>query len=271
MMKTTKNILIALVAGYAFLTLAVYLLQRDLVFAPSLQRVLPHDVGLFGVEEVTLITSDQQRLFSWYGRAKPSQPTILFFHGNGGGVSSRRGKIRQLMDKGYGVFVVGYPGYGGSEGNPSEDSFIDAAKMSFSYLLDAGIEASEIVIYGASLGSAVAVQLAAKHVARALVLEAPMSSIREIAQSQYPFLPVKLLLKDPFLTVDFIGRVHFPLLIVHGTADAVIPISSGQKLFELANEPKVFHAVKDAGHNNLYDFHLVDILHTFLESPPSSR
>ncbi len=98
-----------------------------------------------------------------------------------------------------------------------------------------------------------------------------MSSIREIAQSQYPFLPVKLLLKDPFLTVDFIGRVHFPLLIVHGTADAVIPISSGQKLFELANEPKVFHAVKDAGHNNLYDFHLADILHTFLESPPNSR
>jgi len=246
--------------------LAVYLLQRDLMFGPSQQRVLPADVGLIGVEEVTLITSDQQRLFSWYGRAKPSQPTILFFHGNGGSVSSRRGKILQIMDKGYGVFMVGYPGYGGSEGSPSEDTFIDAAKLSFSYLIDAGIVPSDIVIYGSSLGTAVAVQLAAEHVARALVLEAPMSSVLEIAQSQYPYLPVELLLKDSFMTVDFIGRVHFPLLVVHGTADAVIPISSGQKLFEMANEPKVFHPVKDAGHNNLYDFHLVDILHNFLES-----
>ncbi len=266
MMKATKNILLTLVAGYALLTLAVYLLQRDLVFAPSLQRVFPQDVGLIGVEEVTLITSAQQRLFSWFGRAKPSQPTILFFHGNGGSVSGRRGKIQQLMDKGYGVFMVGYPGYGGSEGSPSEDTFIDAAKLSLRYLLDTGIEASDIVIYGSSLGTAVAVQLAAEHVARALVLEAPMSSVREIAQSQYPFLPVELLLKDPFLTVDYIARVQLPLLVVHGTADTVIPISSGRKLFEMANEPKIFHAVQDAGHNNLYDFHLVDILHTFLES-----
>lgn len=245
-------------------------MQRDLMFIPSAERVLPHDIGLDEVDEITLETPDGQRLYSWYGHAKSKLPTILFFHGNSRGVSNRRGKIRQIMAKGYGVFMLGYPGYGGSEGAPSESAFIQAAELSYQHLRASGIARGDIVIYGESLGTAVAVQLAAKQQARALILEAPMSSIREIAQSQYPYLPVELLLKDPFLSIDFIGDVKMPILFIHGTDDGAIPISSGRKLFEAANHPKIFHAVEGAGHNNLYDFPVFDVVHSFITDQVSA-
>lgn len=266
-MKIVKILLFLIIGVYLSAVVAVYVMQRDLMFAPSVERVLPHDVGMNDIEEVTLTTSADEKLYSWYAHAKPEEPTLLFFHGNSRGVSHRLEKFQQFMELGYGVFMLGYPGYGGSEGSPSEEAFIDAAHLSFNYLRDSGIGASDIVIYGESLGTSVAVQLASKEESKAVVLEAPMSSIREIAQMQYPYLPVGMLLKDPFLTIEYIADVDMPLLVIHGSEDEAIPISSGQKLFELANEPKIFHTVEGAGHNNLSDYQLATIVHSFLEAP----
>ena len=120
------------------------------------------------------------------------------------------------------------------------------------------------------MGSAVAAQLAAAVEARALVLEAPMSSVQEIAQSQYPYMPVRQLLKDPFLSIEFIGDIKMPILFVHGTDDEVIPIDSGRRLFEAANHPKFFHAINGAGHNNLHDFDTFELVHAFIENQYSS-
>ena len=133
-MKTTTTVLATFVGIYVSVTAVVYVMQRDLVFAPSTERVLPLDVGLDSVDEVTLETADGSQLYSWYGRAKPNHATILFFHGNGQAVSNRQGKIRRIMAKGYGIFVLGYPGYGGSEGSPSESAFIEAARLAYRYL-----------------------------------------------------------------------------------------------------------------------------------------
>ena len=263
-MRITKIVLLTLVGIYLAVIAAVFFMQRDLMFAPSNERVMPEEVGLDKVSEVTLETTDGLQLYSWYGRGKPSHPTILFFHGNSRGVSNRQEKIRHFMDKGYGIFLLGYPGYGGSEGSPSESAFIEAAELAYNHLRALNISDSDIIIYGESLGSAVAVQLAAKTQASALVLEAPMSSIQEIAQLQYPYLPIAMLLKDPFLSIDFISDVKMPILFVHGTEDEAIPMDSGRRLFEAANHPKLFHAVDGAGHNNLYDFNTIDVVHSFI-------
>lgn len=263
------KIAFAVTAGlYCIACLALYLFQRDLVFGPHTERVSPENRGLQKVEEVTLWAATGSALYSWYAKARPGKLTILYLHGNGGSVSTRADRYPQFAARGYGVFMLGYPGYGGSEGEPSEQAFVDAAKVAYQYLRESSLEPENIVLFGESLGSSVAVQLAATVPARALVLAAPMNSIREIAEQQYPFVPLKLLLKDPFLTYQHIGAVDMPLLVIHGSADEAIPVDSGRRLYEQANQPKTFQLVEGAGHNNLFDFALVDLLEKYLTGLP---
>jgi len=266
MLRILRNASIAAAGIYLLMLVTLYVAQRNLVFSTSAERILPADIGVQNVEEVTLRTEAGDALYSWYGRAKSTQPTILYLHGNGGSVSTRKDKYRQLMEKGYGLFMLGYPGYGGSDGAPSEESFIAAAHLAHRYLqTELTIDPTDIVIFGESLGSAVAIQLAAKKPAKALVLSAPMSSIREIAENQYPFFPLRWLLKDPFLSIDHIVSVNMPLLVFHGSADTAIPITSGRKLFSRANHPKTFHTIEGGEHNNLFDYPLVEMLQVYLK------
>lgn len=262
-------VLLGIVLGlYLALLSALFFMQRGLVFAADTTHVLPSQVGLDGVAEIALETEDGHRLYCWHARAKEGKPTVLFFHGNGANVASREGKLRPLVALGYGVFLVGYPGYGGSDGSPSEPAFIEAAHLAYHRLTSLGARPGDIVIYGESMGSAVAVQLAAASPARALVLEAPMSSVLAIAQMRYPYAPVAAVLRDPFLSNEHIRGVRMPLLVVHGEQDEAIPIASGRALFEAANEPKTFHAMPGAGHNNLYDFPIVEVMQSFLDRHP---
>lgn len=263
-MNATKKALLSAFMFYVAVTFAVYAFQRQLIFMPSENRILPEDMGLAEVAEITILTATNQSLYSWYGRAKGDQPTILFFHGNAGNVSNRAERFRQFMAKGFGLFILGYPGYGGSDGSPSEASFLDASQLSYDYLLKQGIKADNIVLYGESLGTSVAVQLSARKRAKALILEAPMSSVLDLAKTQFPYFPIGLLLRDPFLSIDYIDQIRMPLLVMHGDSDQIIPISSGRMLFEKAIEPKAFNSIKGAGHNNLHRYAVAEIVQSFL-------
>ena len=234
------------------------------MFSAATERILPDANSNSDIEEVTLETNTGDRLFSWYGRAPANRPTVLYLHGNGGSVSTRQSVQRQFLEKDYGIFMTGYPGYGGSDGNPTETGLLEASEIAYHHLIDSGVAAKEIIIFGESLGTSVATQLAEKVPASVLVLAAPMHSIREIAKMQYPFLPIKLLLKDPFLTYEHIPNVDEPLLVFHGSDDQAIPIDSGKRLFALANEPKRFHTIDGAGHNNLFYFEIIELLDQFL-------
>lgn len=266
-MNVVKPVLFTALGVYCLVCLLLFVFQRDLMFGGNAERISPAALGLEQVEEITLRTPAGANLYCWYAKAQPGKPTILYFHGNGGSVSTRSQVYTQFGALGYGVFMLGYPGYGGSEGAPSEKAFVDAAKLSYQYLRDASLEPHNLVLFGQSLGSSVATQLAAAVPARALVLAAPMQSIREIAEQQYPFFPVRFVLKDPFLTFQHIGAIQMPLLVVHGSADEAIPVESGRSLFNLAMEPKSYQLVDGAGHNNLFDFGLVDIVDQYLATP----
>lgn len=233
---------------YLSVCMLVYFTQRKLIFLPTTTTAIPADANLSNVVEIRLNTSTGQAHTSWYQKAALGKPTLLFFHGNGGSLVHRGPFFREFDAIGYGVFAVGYPGYGGNPGKPSEAAFVDVAERAYTALLDLGVTPDDIVLYGESLGTAVAVQLAAKHTVAAIILEAPMRSVVDIAAAQYPFLPVRQLIKDPFRSYDYVGAVDAPLLIVHGNRDTLIPIASGKALFDAAREPKTFHTVDGASH-----------------------
>ena len=251
--------------GYVLLGAITYLFQRQMMYFPSRDRVLPDEIGLAGVREVTLSTSNGASFHNWHGQARDGQPTVLFFHGNAGNVSHRDYRFREFMVRGWGVFMLGYPGYGGSDGSPSESAFVEASMVAYEHLVDSGVAAGDIVLYGESIGSGVAVQLAARVDAMALVLEAPMASAVDVAGRHYPFLPVSLLMKDRYLSTEHIENIDMPLLVMHGELDRIIPIESGRALFDRAREPKTFVPFEGGGHNDLYRYPTVEIVSEFIE------
>jgi fermentation-respiration switch protein FrsA (DUF1100 family) len=206
--------------------------------------------GLAGVERI-LKTPDGARVVAWYV-SKPGQPTILYFHGNAGSLANRAPRIERFMGEGWGVYMMTYRGYGGGTGKPTEAHNVADARLAYGALVHEGVEPSSIILYGESLGTGVAVRLAAERQVAGVVLDAPYTSLVDVAAGVYPFLPVRLALADRYESVKYIKQVHAPLLILHGERDEVIPVAMGRGLFKLANEPKRLAVFPNGGHSDLY-------------------
>ena len=265
-MRSIKVFLVSFLAVYFAFNAFVYAKQRDMMYIPSLERVAPADVGLYAVEEVALTTASDVELTSWFAPPQAGRPTVLFFHGNAGAVNHRAYRFRELMAHGYGVFVLGYPGYGGNAGEPSEPGFHEASRLAYDYLRASGVDSQDIVVYGESIGSGVAVQLAAQVDAKALILEAPMSSATDVAREHYPLLVAAFFLRDSYRSEDYIDRIGMPLLVIHGEKDAIIPLQLGRELVERAVEPKTLVVIEGAGHNDLSEHSTGRIAREFIES-----
>jgi fermentation-respiration switch protein FrsA (DUF1100 family) len=265
--------MIALLAGatalYGALVGALYLFQRDLLYLPDTSRPNIARAAVPGLNEVTLTTADGLRLLAWHVPAPAGRPTILYVHGNGGHIGYRADRAGALSAAGYGILLVGYRGYGGNPGSPSEDGFHDDAEAGLAFLTAQGVAPSRIVFYGESLGSAVAVRLAAETASRgapaaALVLEAPFTSIADVAQHHYPYVPARQLVKDRFDAVSRIARVKAPLLVLHGERDRVVPVAFGRALFEAASEPKRGWFPGGADHATIFDRETFRVVTGFL-------
>lgn len=251
-MSLTIKLAVAAVCVWALVTLAAYFGQRRLMYFPDRARTSPAEAGLPGVEERVLKTPDGARVIAWYGRARPGEPTLLYFHGNAGSLADRAERIRRFMGEGWGVYMMTYRGYGGSSGSPSEAANVADARLAYGALVLEGVEPASIILYGESLGSGVAARIAAERPAGGLVLDAPYTSIVDVAAQHYPYLPVRLFLTDRYETTKYIGQVRAPLLILHGERDGVIPVAMGRELFRLANEPKRLATFANGGHSDLY-------------------
>jgi uncharacterized protein len=247
MKRIMLAVLLVPISIYLAMVATLYVYQRNLQYFPDTQRRSPAEVGASGFMEVTLRTKDGLELIAWYKPALEGRPTILFFHGNGGSVSTRWDKNMVYGEK-FGVLAVDYRGYGGNPGTPSEESFVADGHVAYDWLLSNGITSHNILMLGESIGTGVAVQVAAAKPVRAIALEAPYANAVDIAVDRYWFMPVRLLMKDQFLSADHIKQIKAPLFIIHGNKDRVVPFAQGRKLFKLANEPKQFIEVPDAGH-----------------------
>ncbi|MEQ1716570.1 MAG: alpha/beta fold hydrolase [Hyphomicrobium sp.] len=262
---TLKAIFLLVVAGYALVAVAMFFGQRRLMYRPDPEHVAPADAGLAGVEEVSIATPDGNRIIAWYARARPGQPTLLYFHGNAGSLASRSERIRKYASRGRGLFMMSYRGYSGSSGTPSESANVADARLGYEALVKGGIMPADIIIYGESLGSGVAVQLAAEKPVGGLILDAPYTSLVDVAAGHYPWLPVRPMLLDRYDSMRVIGRVRSPLLVIHGEQDVVIPVAMGRALYAQANAPKDIVTFPEAGHTDHILFGSYEAINNWIE------
>jgi len=247
-MTLIAETLAALAATYLLAGAGLAVFQRRLQYFPDTRLTVLKTTGLSGGEELPLSTADGELLVAWHFSPKPTWPLLLYFHGNGGALVDRVPRFEKFLDRGYGVLAVSYRGYGGSTGSPSQQGLLLDGEAAYREALARGYGADRIVLVGASLGTGVAIAVAAAHEAAALVLEAPFLSAVDVASRHYSLFPVRWLMRDQFRSDLIIHRVHVPVLMVHGEKDDVIPIESAKQLFELANEPKTFFSVPGGGH-----------------------
>lgn len=240
----------ACVIFYVAFTGLLFVMQRKLQYFPDPRLVAPAAVGLSGFTSVSIETPDGERLVAWLAPARDGFPTIVYFQGNGAGLAARSDRFRLFNWAGYGVFALGYRGYSGSTGAPTEAGLMADGAAAVDYLAGIGIPPGRLVYYGESLGSGVAVPLAASERTRpaAVILEAPFTSAADVAKRRYWYVPVGLLMKDQFRSMDHIASLTAPLFIVHGDADAVVPLAQGQALFAAAGEPKELMVVRGGDH-----------------------
>jgi uncharacterized protein len=240
--------LMACAAIYLLALVAITLSQRKLLYFPYAREVAPALVGLPNAQIVYLQTDDGETLLAWFIKPSPGMPLILYFHGNANGLADRGLRFQKLTESGDGLLAVEYRGYPGSTGRPSEDGLLRDGEATYAKALTLGVPAASIVAMGESLGTGVAIDLAARHKIGALVLDSPYSSIVDVAAARFWMFPVRLLMVDTFRSDEKIGQVSAPVLMVHGTADATIPIHLAEKLLALAHEPKRFIRVDGGGH-----------------------
>lgn len=235
---------------YLMYVAVLFVFQRNFIYFPFQTRLEPEVFGLSDVKPITLHTADGLSLLAWYRPAKKDKPTMLYFHGNAGHIGSRGFLIKPYLEQGYGMLLTTYRGYSQNPGKPTEQGLYQDARAAMAFLNAQHIPARCIYVIGESLGSGVAVQIATEYPVGGVILQSPFTSLADVGQAHYFYIPVKWLLKDRFDSLSKIKNVHAPLLIVHGENDAVIPIKFGRKLFEAANEPKQLQVVS-AGHNNV--------------------
>jgi fermentation-respiration switch protein FrsA (DUF1100 family) len=247
------NLFLSLAGIFALICLGGRLLHRYFVYIPDPRRIAPKAAGLVSVDEIVFKAADGTRLIAWYREAQPGKPTLLYFTGNSGNTADRASKIKAIGADGYGVFMLNYRRCGGSGGNPTEKRITADAVSAYDCLRGLGVAPRDIVVYGESLGTAVATRLSLQREAEALVLEAPFTSVVDVGKLLWPLLPLELIMTDQYRTIDRIDQVDIPLFIVHGGRDSVIPLYQARRVYHAASEPKTLQVLPRAGHNDLFE------------------
>ena len=246
----------------------IYFPERDIFQDPS-------DFGL-EFEDVYLTTSDGVRIHGWFVPGSGG-PTLVWFHGNGGNISHRVDNIAGLHGRlGVSILIIDYRGYGLSEGSPTEQgTYLDAEAAVAHALSRPDVDPERVVLFGRSLGCAIAAEMAVRHDAYAIVLESPFTSVLAMAKRAYPFLPgVGLLVGNMYDTLDKVARIDAPIMVLHGDSDEIVPFEMGREVFEAASEPKRFYIIRGAGHNDTYAVGgapYLDALGSFLAEPHSDQ
>jgi len=241
------------VAIIAAVLALIWTMQRRLIYFPISSVPTPGEIDLTDVEPVTFKTTDGLSLSGWFFAASGPSPhvTVLVFNGNAGNRAHRGPLAAALQRHGFAVLLVDYRGYGGNPGAPSKNGLAADARAARAYLAGrSDVDLSRLVYFGESLGTAVAVDLASEHPPAALVLRSPFMSLGDVGQYHYPFLPVRLLLRDRFSPIDQIRRIRVPLLVIAGGHDRVVPIDNSRRLYEAATAPKTLLVIPDADHND---------------------
>lgn len=248
-----------------FIILAyVYLFQRNLLYHPSINSYQSDKIN-FDYEEIFIQNNEGIKLKAWlHEKDLINKKTILFFHGNAGDLSNRNYKLNELAKFDVNFLILAYRGFSGNEGQPTEQGLYDDAKSALEWIKIKGVKEKNLILYGESLGTAVTIEVAQNKNLAGIILESPFTSMVELAQKYYPFLPAKFLLKDRYETVKKLKNISSPLLVLHGRLDTIVPFAMGEELFKQVNERKFKYFIDNDDHMMRYDENLLDEIKKFI-------
>jgi len=257
-------ILIITLLIYFFILVSTYVFQRSLLYHPS-ENNYSGDEILVPVEKVKIKTQDNIELVSWYHNKNSNDyKTILFLHGNAGSLENRIHKINHFKDMKVNFLIIAWRGFSGNKGNPTEKGLYEDARSAIRWLESNNVKEKNIIIYGESLGTGIATEIAQNKNFAGVILESPFTSMIDAGKDKYPYLPVKFLLKDKYESDKKIKNINSPILIMHGRVDNIVPFHMGKKMYELANDPKYSYFSEYDDHMMEYNEKLLNALKDFI-------
>ena len=270
MKQKRRNFILEFVVGiliiYTSVLILLFIFQRNLMYHPDENNYFGDKLEV-KIEKVQIKTSDNISLLGWFhNKDLKNYKTILYLHGNAGKLENRIHKLNHFKDMDVNFLIIAWRGFSGNEGKPSEKGLYEDGKSAIMWLNSLGIVEEDIIIYGESLGTGIATEIAQNKNFAGLVLETPFTSMVEAAKNFYPYIPVGLILKDKYKNDEKIKNINIPILVMHGEADQIVPFWMGKKVFNLANDPKYSYFTTTDDHMMEYDKKLVLALNSFIES-----
>jgi uncharacterized protein len=260
------KIIIGILVIYTSLLLLLFIFQRNLMYHPD-ENNYSGDKLEVDIKKVKINTSDGLDLLGWFHKKDLKRfKTIIYFHGNAGKLENRIHKLNHFKDMDVNFLIIAWRGFSGNDGKPSEENLYIDGNSSIKWLKNLGLSEKDIIIYGESLGTGVATEIAKNNNFAGLVLETPFTSMIEAAKNFYPYIPVRILLRDKYENDKKIKNINIPVFVMHGEADQIVPFWMGKKIYEMANQPKYSYFTKYDDHMMEFDEKLVFELKTFFKS-----
>ena len=260
------EIIIGILVIYASVLIVLFIFQRNLMYHPNENNYFGDKLEV-EIEKVNITTSDNINLLGWFHNKDLKKfKTIVYFHGNAGKLDNRIYKLNYFKNIDVNFLIIAWRGFSGNKGKPSEDGLYEDGKSTIEWLKNLGVTEKDIIIYGESLGTGIATEIAQNNKFAGLILETPFTSMIEAAKNFYPYIPVGLLLKDKYRNDKKIKNINIPLLVMHGEADQIVPYWMGKTIYEIANQPKYSYFTKYDDHMMEFDENLVLTLEKFIKS-----
>jgi len=254
-----------LILIYFAITVVVYFFQRKLLYHPFSPQITGKGL-IHNFETINFKTSDNFELKGWFHLKNSNKKTILFLHGNAGNLDNRIDKLNFLGNMDINFLIISWRGYSGNPGNPSETGLYKDALGGIEWLNKKGISNDRIILYGESLGTAITTEVAQNKNFAGIILEAPFTSMVDMGQKIYPIFPVRFLLKDKYESKNKIKNIKSPILVLHGRKDKIVPFYMGEKIFEMANNPKFKYFTDLDDHMMNFDDKLVNEIDLFISN-----
>ena len=267
--KLKKNILqllIAIALVYLAVVISIYFYQRKLLYHPNENNYFGDKLAV-DVENVKIQTLDGLSLNGWfYEKDLQNLKTLVFFHGNAGTLDNRIYKLNHFRDIDINFLIIAWRGFSGNEGKPTEEGLYIDGRSTVNWIINKGVKEENIILYGESLGTGIATEIAQNKKYGGLILETPFTSMVAAAKNFYPYLPVSILLKDRYENDKKIENINMPIMVLHGKKDTIVPFAMGQKIFEISKEPKYSYFTEYDNHMMEYDEQLITALKRFFTS-----
>jgi len=259
------EIIIGIIVIYSSLLVILFIFQRNLMYHPQENNYFGDKLEV-KIEKVNITTIDNITLLGWFHKKDLNKfKTIIYFHGNAGTLDNRIHKLNHFKDMDVNFLIIAWRGFSGNQGSPSEKGLYIDGQSAINWALKQGVIEEDIILYGESLGTGIATELAQHKNFAGVILETPFTSMINAAKNFYPYIPVNLLLKDRFENFKKIKNINSPVLIMHGEQDTIVPFTMGKTIYQLANEPKYSYFTKHDDHMMVYDEPMIKTLKNFIK------